>query len=312
MGNLTRADILDQNVAAAAFQLNQDVVSDPVQGPFGYAVIRVTAIEAERIRPLADVAGEVRTDLAQRLATPRIREAHDRIEDMRASARPLQEIATEMGLQAIQLGPLDRSRRNPDGQPVVTNIAVIGELVEAMFRADIGTDNEAVRTRDGGYVWYDVTAIDVARERTFEEVREQVAAQWREEQVADRLQRLSRELADRSAKGESFEAIAQSLSLEVQTSPPLTRASSIADFPSNVLNGVFSTPAGQVGSAPVTGRGRMFFRVSPPPRRPSCAPRRKPSSSACSSASPWATTCSRNTSMRCRPLRRPDQPAELP
>lgn len=262
LGNLTRAEVLDQNVAAAAFTLEPNVVSDPVQGPFGYAVVRVAAIEPERIRPLAEVAAEVRADLANQRAVTRLSEAHDRVEDMRASARPLQEIAAEMRLPAATLGPIDRTRRNPDGQPVVTNFPNVEQLVEAVFRADIGTDNEPVRTRDNGYVWFDVTTIDLARERTFEEVRSIVAAQWREEEVATRLQQLARDLAGRINKGETLEAAVAALGVEVQTSPPLTRASSLPEFPAGVLNAAFSTPVAQAASAPLpAGRGRMLLQV---------------------------------------------------
>lgn len=261
LGNLTRAEILDQNVATAAFALDQGVVSDPVQGPFGFAVIRVTSIEPERIRALAEVAQEVRADLAVRRASARLNEVHDRVEDMRAGARPLPEIAAELRLEVVTLGPVDRARRTADGRPL-PNVPAVDQVIEAMFRADIGTDNEAVRTRDNGYVWYDVTTIDVARERTFEEVRDQVAALWQEEEVDRRLQDRARQLAERAGRGETIEALAAELGVAAQVSPPLTRSSSLPEFPATVLNSAFGTAVNGVASAALPGgRGRMLFRV---------------------------------------------------
>jgi peptidyl-prolyl cis-trans isomerase D len=261
LSSFTRAEMLDQAIATAAFGLAQDVVSEPVQGAFGYALLRVTGIDPERVRPFSEVAAEVRADLATSRATQRIREVHDKIEDMRASARPLQEIAAELKLPLTEFGPVDRARQGADGAALPA-VPAAEQLVEAMFRADIGTDNEAVRTRDNGYVWYDVTTINVARERTFDEVKASVLTQWRQDEVASRLQVRTRELADRIRKGETVEAVASSIGAEVKTSPALTRESSLPEFPANLLTVAFGTKVNEVDSAALAGdRGRILFRV---------------------------------------------------
>jgi peptidyl-prolyl cis-trans isomerase D len=261
LGTFTRVEMLDQAVAAAVFGLAANTVSDPVQGAFGYAVLRVTAIEAERVRPFAEVAGEVRSDLAVSRAVQALSEVHDKIEDMRAGARPLAEIAKELKLTMATLGPIDRTRQLASGGPAPV-VPALEQVVDAMFRADIGTDNEAVRTRDNGYVWYDVTAIDQARERTFEEMRATVAIQWRQDEVTSRLQAKAREVTDRLGKGQTMEAVAASLGLPVATSPELTRATSVPEFPANVLTVAFGTAVNQAASADLgASRGRMVFTV---------------------------------------------------
>lgn len=261
LGRFTRAEMLDQQLAAGAFAIPENVVSDPVQGAFGYALIRSTSVEAESVRPFAEVQAEVRTDLAVSRASEAISDIHDRIEDMRASARPLAEIAREMKLAVATLGPIDRARRMADGSAPPA-LPALEQVVDGMFRADIGTDNEAVRTRDNGYVWFDLTTIEPARDRTFEEVRAQVVAQWRQDEIASRLQARARELSDRLGKGETIEAIAQSVGQEAKISPPLTRASSLPEFPANVLTIAFGTAVGSAASADLGGqRGRMLFKV---------------------------------------------------
>lgn len=261
LGTFTRVEMLDQAVAGAAFTLAANTVSEPVQGAFGYAVLRVTGIEAERVRPFADVAGEVRSDLALSRAVQALAEVHDKIEDMRAGARPLAEIAKELKLTMVSLGPVDRTRQLAAGGPA-PGIPALEQVVDAMYRADIGTDNEAVRTRDNGYVWFDVTGIDQARERTFDEVRDIVANQWRQDEVTTRLQAKAREVTDRIGKGEALDAVASSLGLSVVTSPELTRASSVPEFPANVLTVAFGTAVNAAASADLgSQRGRMVFQV---------------------------------------------------
>ncbi len=261
LGSFTRTEMLDQAVATVAFGLAASAVSDPVQGAFGYALVRATTIEPESVRPLAEVATDVRMDLALTTAARVLNEIHDKVEDQRASARPLTEIAKELKLPLSVLGPVDRNRQSNGGQPLQT-VPMLEQVIEAMFRADIGTDNEPVRTRDNGYVWHDLSAIEPARERSFEEVRNTVIVQWRQEEVTTRLQARAREMADRIAKGEAFEAVAASAQSEVKTSPALTRASSLPEFPANVLTVAFGAPLNVAQSADLgPERGRMVFRV---------------------------------------------------
>jgi peptidyl-prolyl cis-trans isomerase D len=261
LGSFTRPEMLDQAAAAAAFGLAPYAVSGPVQGAFGYALLRTPVIEAEKVRPFAEVAGEVRNDLALSRAVKSLADAHDKIEDMRASARPLKDIADEMKLAMVALGPVDRARQTASGLPL-TPVPAATQVVEAMFRADVGTDNEAVRTPDNGYVWFDVTTIEPARERTFEEVKALVSAQWRQDEVASRLQARAREITDRIGKGETLDAVAATLALSVETSPPLTRASSLPEFPANVLTVAFGTAVNGASSADLgSARGRMVFQV---------------------------------------------------
>lgn len=261
LGTFTRVEMLDQAVAAAVFGLAANTVSEPVQGAFGYAVLRVTAVEAERVRPFADVAAEVRNDLAVSRAVQALSEVHDKIEDMRAGARPLGEIAKELKLTMVSTGSLDRQRQVAGGGSAPA-LPALEQLVEAMFRADIGTDNEAVRTRDNGFVWYDLTAIDQGRERTFEEVRPVVTSQWRQEEVTTRLQAKAREVIDRLGKGETLEAIAGSFGVPVTASPELTRSTTVPEFPNNVLTVAFGTAVKGSASADLGAqRGRMVFTV---------------------------------------------------
>jgi peptidyl-prolyl cis-trans isomerase D len=261
LGSFTRPEMLDQAAAAAAFGLAPYAVSAPVQGAFGYALLRTPVIEAEQVRPFAEVAGEVRNDLALSRAVQSLADVHDKIEDMRASARPLKDIADDMKLAMVALGPVDRTRQTASGLPL-TPVPAATQVVEAMFRADVGTDNEAVRTPDNGYVWFDVTTIEPARERTFGEVKALVSAQWRQDEVASRLQARAREITDRIGKGETLDAVAATLALSVETSPTLTRASSLPEFPANVLTVAFGTAVNGASSADLgSARGRMVFQV---------------------------------------------------
>ncbi|WP_310350430.1 peptidyl-prolyl cis-trans isomerase [Methylobacterium sp. BE186] len=260
LGTLTKAELFDPAVADAAFSLQQGALSPPVKGRFGTVLLRVTGIEPETRKPFAEVAPEIRKALADQRARSGIDAAHDAIEDQRASAKPLADIAKERGLPLVAAEAIDAQGKDPGGQPVA-GIPDPDTTLPAVFRAEIGGDNEPLRTKTGGYVWFDVTKIDPAHDKPLAEVREQAVAGWKAAEVSHRLAAKARELQERLDKGESLEAVAGSVGLNVQTAEDLARNQSKDDLDADVVNRIFATFVDKPGSAP-SGESRVLFKVT--------------------------------------------------
>jgi peptidyl-prolyl cis-trans isomerase D len=260
LGTFTRSEMLDPAVADAAFSLQQGAVSGPVQGRFGPVLVRVTEIQAEAVRPFEEVAADVRRDIAQERARAEINDVHDAIEDMRASARPLAEIAQEKGLSLVQIPAVDRTAQDKSGQPV-ENLPERNALLTAAFASDIGVDNEALRTSEGGYVWFDVTGIEPTRERPLDEVREEVTRQWRAAEVSQRLTDKARQLVERLDKGETLETLAAEVNAPVKTATDLARRAPKDDLTADAVTRIFTTPVGKAGTAPNGEENRVVFKV---------------------------------------------------
>lgn len=261
LGTFTREQVFDPAVREAAFALAQGAASAPVTSAFGTVLLRVPTIELERVRPFEEVAAEVRKEVATSRASAQLTELHDKIEDQRAAAKPLAEIAREFNLPLLAAGPVDAGLTTPDGtklQPLPG-----GEpTLTAIFRSDIGVDNEAIRLpRDTGYVWFDVTKIDPARDRSFDEVKSEVERQWRADEVATRLSAKARELVQRLDAGEAFDAVAASAGLTIEQAADLGRQDQKPELPSNVLSLVFGTPVGKSNSASGADDSRILFKV---------------------------------------------------
>jgi peptidyl-prolyl cis-trans isomerase D len=261
LGTFTKAEMLDPAVADAAFALQEGAVSGPVQGRFGTVLVRVTRIEPEAVRPYEAVATDVKRQIAQERARDEIETTHDAIEDMRASAKPLADVAKEKGLALIQVPTVDQNGNDKAGNPI-ENLPERNALLAAAFASDIGVDNEALRARDGGYVWFDVTGIEPSRERPLQEVRDAVARQWRDDQVAQRLSEKARQLVERLDKGEAIETIAAEAGSEAKTTSDLARRTPKDDLTTEVVNRVFTTPVGRAGSATNAPETRAVFKVT--------------------------------------------------
>jgi peptidyl-prolyl cis-trans isomerase D len=259
LGNVTKADLIDRVVADAAFALAEGATSPPVKGQFGTMLVHVARIEAERVTPFEEVAADVRRDLAQERARAEIETVHDAIEDARAGARPLAEIAREKGLQVISVPAVDRTGHDKAGALVA--IPNRDPVLTAAFASDVGVDNEPLRLPTGGYVWFDVTGIEPAREKKLEEIRDEVARQWRENEVSQRLAEKARAIVERVDKGEAIEAVAADVGQPVKTAEGLSRGAAKDDLATDVVARVFATPVGKTGSA-ASAEGRAVFKVT--------------------------------------------------
>jgi peptidyl-prolyl cis-trans isomerase D len=266
LGTLEKNAIFDKAVAEAAFALTEGAVSDVVAGAFGPVLLRVPSIEAARLRAYEEVAAEVRQELALSRARDAVSDLHDRIEDQRAGARPLAEIAAEKKLPLRAIGPLDANQRDKAGAAAaggaLTDVPSAAELVQVLFRTEIGADTEPLRLRDGGYIWFDVTAVEPSRERSFDEVRNDVARQWLNEETTVKLAALARELVSRIDRGEAIEAVAASVGASVSTTADITRETRKPELPQAVITAVFGVTGGRAGQASLgENAGRMVFRV---------------------------------------------------
>ncbi|ACA19715.1 PpiC-type peptidyl-prolyl cis-trans isomerase [Methylobacterium sp. 4-46] len=261
LGTFTRAELFDPAVADAAFALPQGTVSEPVKGRFGTVLLRVTAIEPGSIKPFEEVADQIRTEIARERARDGLEKVHDAIEDQRAGAKPLTEIARERDLPLVTVPATDAQGRDPKGQPV-EGLPDKDAVLPAIFRSEMGADSEALRTRAGGYLWYDVTRIDPAHDRPLDEVRDQVAAQWKADEVEKRLAAKAREAAERLDKGETIEAVAAAYGVEARHASDLARGRAKDGLTPESVGRIFATAVGKTGSASAGDKVRAAFKVT--------------------------------------------------
>ena len=145
---------------------------------------------------------------------------HDKIEDARAGGATLQEAAQKAKLPVMTYD-VDRSGHDPSGNPVA-NLPQATEVINAAFASDVGVDNDPI-SAGGGYIWYEVSGITPARERTLDEVKSQVEQRLREDQIASRLKTKATDLVDKLKNGNAFDVLAKAEGLTVQTADKLKR-----------------------------------------------------------------------------------------
>ena len=116
---------------------------------------------------------------------------------------------------------------------------------------------------NGGEVWFDVLGITPSRERPLDEVKDQVEARWRDEQVSTRLRAKSAEIVEKLNKGAKFDAEAASAGLKVETATLFKRDADPKGTPERLVAAAFRTPKDSVGQVEGNGASEwIVFKVT--------------------------------------------------
>lgn len=174
LGLLDRAAMPLPAVAEAAFAAATGAVTDPVQSPFGWHVIRVERIEPAVTRSFAEVKEELRREVAHDRAVDLAYERANRVEDALAGGTPLAEAAPRFGL-ALTAATLDATGRDPANEAVALPLpeAQKADLLRAIFAARQG-DAPRMTEMGDAFVAIEVRGVTPPALRPFESVEEQV------------------------------------------------------------------------------------------------------------------------------------------
>lgn len=221
LGPVQRSSILDASAGDAAFALDQEGPTNVIEGRFGSVVMLVNTIVADGVTPLADVEDRLRQELASTAASDEIFSLFDAIEDARAGGDPLEVIAPRFDLAVQTVDAMDSNGFDREDQAV--DLPATDSLIAETFESDVGLENNAIDTADGGFLWFEVTGIEEARDLTFEEARDRVAEDWREVQLDDLLRARADELVAQLQRGRSLQTLSIADNLDLRTTAPFPR-----------------------------------------------------------------------------------------
>jgi peptidyl-prolyl cis-trans isomerase D len=259
LGTVAKAAVIDRAAGDAAFALKEGEVSAPVKGRFGTVLVQVLKIEPEQVRPFEQVAGELKQELATARAKTEIFDVYNKIEDARAEGKPLAEAAEALKLPMRTIDAIDRTGRDAAGTPVSLPDQ---RLLAGAFSTEVGVDRDALQVQDG-YIWYDVTGVTPSRERPIDEVKEQVEARWREQEIATRLNAKATEILDKLKAGTPFADVAAASNLKVETMNGIKRGQGSGALSQAAVAAVFRTAKDAVGRAEAAQPAeQVVFRVT--------------------------------------------------
>lgn len=262
LGLLGKADLIDPKIAEVTFALEQDKVSDVVEGRFATVLLRVTEIQQGKEAVFDEVKDRLRERLAAEKARASLTQLHDGVDDNRAAGKSLKEIADILKIPFIEVEAGDRSNRTPDGKPAIE--AAEGEkIMGAGFEAQMGIERDPVELADGGYAWVDLLGITPAEQKPFEAVKDEVKTVYMGQERKKALGELSAKLVDRIKAGEKLEDIAKETGGKAETTQPVARHVVPQGLTQAAMAQAFVLAQGAAGATDTAdGATRIVFRVN--------------------------------------------------
>ena len=248
LGTVAKTAVVDRDVADAAFALKDGEVSAPVPGRFGIAIVKIAKIEPAKTRSFDEVSAELKRDIATERAKSEVTNLHEKVDDERLGGATLADAARKFNLTPRVIEAMDRSGNDADGKPVPDLPQGI-DVPSAAFSSEVHGENEPLRFAGGGYVWFDVQSIKSSRERPLDEVKDEVQARWRNDEVASRLKTKTTEMLDKIKAGTSFTNVAGADKLKVEWRPGIKRGNPPPGISASAIAEIFRTPKDAAGSA---------------------------------------------------------------
>jgi peptidyl-prolyl cis-trans isomerase D len=252
-GIKTKAEVSDAAQRDAVFTAGAGKVVGPFKDTFGFVLYRVGKIEAAVVAPFESVKDRIVEEArAAKLArdpaiAAKFEATTKTIEDQRIAGKSLAEAAKAAGVAVVAIPALDREGGNGAGGKV--EVAGGTETVAAIFASDIGLDNEPLTLKDGSHIWYEVNAVEPARERPFEDVKAEVNRRLEAAARDKALLEQANDMIKQIEGGATLANLAQAQGLKVESFKGLKRGQRDAKLGGSGVDRAFSGPLGKPATA---------------------------------------------------------------
>jgi len=246
---------LDPEFAKVAFAQAKGQTSDLVQSQFGFHIIRTEDRVDAHAKPLAEVKDDIEKVLKQdKVATLENKISSDAMAD--AQKEGLEKAAAKYHAQVLDSNLVTRTDS-------LAGIGAQPQFMDAVFstREKAGVGSARVTS---GYVFYEVTRIVPSRKPSFEEVRDQVTTQFKNDRANDILRRKTEEVADRAHREHDLAKAAKEAGATVKSSNLVGRTETVPDLGSmsGPAAAAFNLKQGEISGPLNLGRNQGVLQVS--------------------------------------------------
>lgn len=209
------------DMADAAFALDVGQVTEPIQSPFGWHVVRVTEILPPYEPQFEDQREELRAEVAERYAVDSLISLANQLDDELGGGATLEEAADSLGLTVTRITDLERGGATASGEQ--PELAQSDDFLREVFAAETGETSLLSETTDGDYYVFRVEEVTPPALPPLDEVRAEVLELWRQEEARQQALIRAEALADRLRLGGDMAEIASEEGLSLTRTEPFDR-----------------------------------------------------------------------------------------
>ncbi len=217
----------------AAFSMSVGDVSEPVRSAFGYHIIKLTDIKAQKIKTFEEMRDTLENEYRELKAEEQFYDIADQIADLTYEAPDTLEVAAqELGL-TIKISPLF-SRHSGDGigaNPKIRVAAFSQDVLEA------GNNSEPITLKPDHLIVLRIKEHRASSHRPLEEVRDKIVQSLQREAAEEKVISKGQEIVQRATSGELTSVLAKSFNSEWHDTGFVARDES--SVPSEILRAAF-------------------------------------------------------------------------
>ncbi|HEY7610323.1 MAG TPA: peptidyl-prolyl cis-trans isomerase [Alphaproteobacteria bacterium] len=245
LGKVTGSQVPIPALRDAAWKLKAGEVTQPIQSPLGWHIMRVDEIAPETVKPLAEVKAQLEKDFRLRGAVKILAALREQFDDALGGGAKLEAAAEKLKLKVAKIGPIDAQGKN-DKAAAVEGLPDDAEFLRRVFRQGKGEEGDLVDLRNQGFYAVRVDMVAPSALKPLDTVKAQVTADWTAEERGKLAKAEAEKLMAEAKAGKSLEDLAKPASYTVRKSKPVNRGEGSAAAPGSLDERVFAVKPGEV------------------------------------------------------------------
>jgi peptidyl-prolyl cis-trans isomerase D len=238
----------------AAFSQSKGQISDPVQTSFGFHIIQTEDKEDAHLKPLAEVKPAIEEAIKQEKIKAAMTQASTDAESI-AQKQGLDKAASKYGAQVVTSNLITRNDALP-------GIGPQPPLMDAIFGTTEKAGPQVTQTPQSTVV-FQVTKVEPARTPSFDEIKDRVATEFKNQRASDVLRRKVQEMADRAHAEHDLAKAAKEAGATFKTSDLVSRTQQVPDIGQmgGPANAAFTMKQGEISGPLNLGASQAVLQV---------------------------------------------------
>jgi peptidyl-prolyl cis-trans isomerase D len=238
----------------AAFSQSKGQISDPVQTSYGFHIIQTEEKEDAHLKPLEEVKPAIEAAVKQQKLGALLSKTSNDAADL-AQKQGLEKAAAKYGAQVVQSNPVARTDALP-------GIGSQPSFMDAVFTTLDKSGPQVGRIATGNVI-FEVTKIEPARKPAYEEIKDRVASEFKNERANTILRRKAQEMSDRAHAEHDLSKAAKEAGATIKTSDLVGRTGQVPDIGSmgGPASAAFSLKQGEISGPLNLGTSQGVLQV---------------------------------------------------